>query len=295
MSDPLSWEDQRAFLAIFDGGSLSAAARTLGVTQPTVRARLEALELGIGTVLFTRSSQGLVPTGHARALYAHARAMDHASRAFLRAASATSGEVEGVVRLSVADMVGLEVLPTILTGLRAQHPKLVIEIELSNAQADIGNQAADVAVRMDMPAHDTLIARKVGEITLGLYAHRDYVAQRGNPASLDELDTHDLVGPDRSVADHRFAQAVLPPAACARFMIRTDSHPAQLAAARAGLGIAVVQTPLGAADPYLVRVVPHFVAASLPVWLVAHRDMRHEPRIRVTLDHLAGALELYCR
>ncbi len=256
---------------------------------------LDALEQRIGAVLFTRPSQGLIPTDHARALHDHVRAMEHASRAFLRAASSQSGGIEGTVRLSVADVVGLEVLPAMLATLRAKHPALRVEIELSNVEVDIGKQEADVAVRMRAPAQDTLIARKVGEIPLGLFAHRNYVALRGQPLTLDELADHDLIGPDRSIGDQRMAEAMLPSAAMARFMIRTDSHPGQVAAARAGLGIAVMQHPLGRADSNLVHVLPDFLFGTLPVWMVAHRDMRHDPRVRATLDHLAVSFAEFCK
>jgi DNA-binding transcriptional LysR family regulator len=295
MSATVSWDDQHIFLAVLEGGSLSAAARALGMAQPTVRARLEALEQALGTVLFTRSSQGLLPTDQARALHDHARAMDHASKAFLRAASAPPGEVRGTVRLSVAELVGVEVLPPMLAGLRARHPGLAVEVDLSNVGANLSEQAADVAVRMYAPSQDTLVARKVGGIALGLFAHRDYVAARGRPATLDDLAAHDMIGPDRSAADRRIAEAKLPPAVLARLLVRTDHHPAQLAFARAGLGIVVMHRALGQADPRLVHLLPDLVVDTLPVWVVTHRDLRHEPRIRATLDHLVDEFTRYCQ
>ena len=293
MSD-VSWDDQRVFLAVLEGGSLSAAARALGLAQPTVRARLEALEHALGVALFTRSPQGLQPTDHARGLHGHVLAMDHASRAFLRAVAAPPGEVRGTVRLSVAEMVGIEVLPPMLAGLRARHPDLAIEVELSNLSANIPEQAADIAVRMHAPSQDTLVARKVGGIALGLFAHRDYVDRRGSPRTLDDLAAHDLIGPDRAPADRRALDGLLPPAAIARMRVRTDSHPAQLAFARAGLGIALAHCALGRADPRLVPVLPDVFSVTLPVWLVTHRDLRHEPRVRAAFDHLVEAFTRYC-
>lgn len=298
MSLTVSWDDQRVFLAIFEGGSMSAAARTLGVAQPTVRVRLEALEHLLGSALFTRSSQGLLPTDQARALHSHVRAMDHASRAFVRAATAWRGDggdlVRGTVRLSVAEMVGIEVLPSMLAGLRSRHPALAVEVELSNVSANIGEQQADVAVRMIEPSQDTLVARKVGDIRLGLFAHRDYLLSRGTPQSVDDLVAHDLIGPDRGVADRRALESWFPRNVAARMILRTDSHPAQLAYARAGLGIALCHRAIGLADSRLAEVLPDAISHSLPVWLVAHRDLRHEPRVRATLDHLGEAFARYC-
>jgi len=295
MSAVVSWDDQRAFLAVLEGGSLSAAARALGVTQPTVRTRLEALERSLGTVLFTRSSQGLLPTDHAHALHAHVRAMDHASQAFLRAASAPPGEVKGTVRLSVAELVGIEVIPPMLAGLRRKHPGLALEVSLSNLSANISEQAADVAIRMHSPSQDTLVASKVGEIALGFFAHRDYLAGRGMPMTAEDLADHDFIGPDRSASDLRAVQSIFPPSLISRLVVRTDSHPAQLAFARAGLGIGVMHCALGLADPRLVQVLPGIALPVLPVWLVIHRDLRHLPRIRATMDHLAAAFAAYCQ
>jgi len=298
MSDGVSWDDQRVFLAVLEGGSLSAAARVLGLAQPTVRTRLETLEHALGAALFTRSSQGLLPTDRARALHAHVKAMDHASRAFLRAASARDGGssdgVTGTVRLSVAEMVGVEVLPAMLATLRAAHPGLELEVDLSNTAANLNEQAADIAVRMLAPSQDTLVARKVGDIVMGLFAHRDYIAARGLPETVADLATHDIIGPDRSVMDLRAVEEHLPPALVSRMTVRTDHHPAQLAFARAGLGIVLVHRALGRADARLVHVLPELTPLTLPVWLVTHRDLRHEPRVRVAFDHLVEAFTTYC-
>lgn len=293
MNPPVGWDDQRVFLAVLEGGSLSAAARRLGLAQPTVRARLEALEQALGTVLFTRSAQGLLPTELARSLGDHVRAMAHASDAFVRAASAPPGEIAGAIRIAVSEFVGVEVLPPMLARLRALYPDLSVELVLSNETTNLAEQEADVAVRMRPPAQDTVVARNVGAVALGFFAHRDYVAQRGRPEALGDLAAHDLIGPDRAQADRQLAEALLPAPVLARFVVRTDSHPAQLAAARAGLGVAVVQRPVGLADPSLVHLLPEIVVATLPFWVVTHRDLRSVPRVRATLDHLAREFARY--
>lgn len=295
MSGIVAWEDQRAFLAVLEEGSFSGAARRLGVAQPTMRVRIEALERALGTVLFTRSVNGVVPTEQARALGESARVMARASEAFVRAASSVPGEVAGVVRLSVSEFVGIEVLPSMLTKLRALHPGLIVEIALSDASADLLEQEVDVAVRMHPPRHEALVGKKIGVIELGLFAHVDYLARRGVPSTLDELATHDLIGPDRSRPDLRIASALLPAVHRDRFVVRTDSHPAQLAAARAGLGVAVVERPVGLADPALRAVLPDIVVASLETWIVTHENLRAMPRVRAVFDHLVEAFALYVR
>lgn len=293
MSSRVAWDDQRAFLAVLEEGSLSGAARQLGVTQPTIRARVEALERALGTVLFTRSANGLMPTEQARALADPARAMARSSDAFVRAASARPGEIAGAVRVSVSEFVGLEVLPPMLAILRHAHPGIVVEMSMSNASADLLDQEVDIAVRMHPPRHAALVARKVGSIALGLFAHRDYLERRGAPACLDDLAGHDFIGPDRARGDLELATALHPALARERLAVRVDSHPAQLALARAGLGIAVVQRPVGCADPLLRAVVPDLEVAAFDTWIVTHENLRDVPRVRAVFDHLVAELTRY--
>lgn len=295
MSTRVAWDDQRAFLTVLEEGSLSAAARRLGVAQPTVRARIRALESALGTVLFTRSVNGLAPTEQARALADSAQAMARASDAFVRAASAPPGEIAGAVRLSVSEFVGVEVLPAMLVSLREKHPAVVVEVSLSNASADLLEQEVDIAVRMHPPRQEALVARKVGAIPLGLFAHRDYLARRGVPESVGDLAAHDFIGPDRARSDLELAAAMLPGLARERFAARVDSHPAQLALVRAGLGIAVVQRPVGHADPLLCPVLPDLEIAALETWVVTHEDLRNIPRVRAVFDHLAAAFTRFVR
>lgn len=286
MSDRVNWDDQRAFLAVLEEGSLSAAARRLGVAQPTVRARIEALEHALGAVLFTRSVNGLVATEQARALADPVRAMARASEAFVRTASAPPGEIAGAVRLSVSEFVGVEVLPAMLARLRATHPGIVAEVSLSNASADLLEQEVDIAVRMHPPRQGALVAKKIGTIPLGFFAHHDYIARRGSPASLDDVAGHDFIGPDRARSDLQLAAALHPRLTRDHFAARTDSHPAQLALARAGLGIAVIQRPIGHADPLLRPVLPDLEIGALDTWIVTHEDLRNVPRVRAVFDHL---------
>lgn len=295
MSSNVAWDDQRVFLAVLDEGSLSAAARRLQLTQPTVRARLEALETALGTVFFTRSARGLVPTDQARSLAESARAMERASEAFVRAAQARPGEVAGVVRVSVPDVVGIEVLPPMLARLRARHPAIVVELVLSNASADLLKQEVDVAVRMHAPKQDDLLAQKIGAIPLGLYAHADYLARRGEPKTLEDCAMHDFIGPDRDRRDLDVAAKLTPGLKRRQFVVRTDSHPAQVAAVRAGLGIAMTHKAIGRADAALKPVLPHLSFGGLDTWLVTAERLIKLPRIRAVFDHLVKAFRAYAR
>jgi len=291
----VAWDDQRAFLAVLEEGSLSAAARRLGLTQPTVRVRLEALEAALKTVLFTRSANGLTPTEQARALGESARAIARASDAFVRAASAPLGEIAGTVRISVSELVGIEVIPSMLATLRTRHPQVVVELALSDAAADLLDQEVDIAVRMHQPRQGALVAKKIGAIPLGFFAHVDYLAMRGEPAGIEDFIEHDFIGPDRVRADLALAVAVHPGLTRGRFIVRTDSHPAQLAAARAGMGIAVVQRPIGNADPTLGAVLPGLTVALLETWIVTHENLLGLPRVRAVYDHLVEAFAIFAR
>lgn len=293
MNRIIDWDDQRIFLAVLQEGSLSGAARRLGVTQPTIRARLTALETALGISLFTRSVRGLVPTDQARALGQSARAMARASEAFVREAASSPGETVGMVRISVAEIVGIEVLPAMLLPLRKDHPGLALEIQLTNEAANLLEQEVDVAVRMHPPKQGALIARKVPSISLGLFAHADYLAERGTPRTLSDLASHDIIGPDRSRPDWDAVARWLPTIDPARVVIRTDSHPAQLAMARAGLGIAVAHRSLGLADARLLSVLPDAFYPTLDAWVVVHEDLRDVPRIRTVFDALVKAFERY--
>ena len=284
MSKSVSWDDQRVFLAVLDEGSLAGAARRLGLSHPTVRARIEALEQALGTVLFTRSVNGLTATEAAETLRHAAQTMATASELFVRQASAPVGKAAGTVRISVSEFMGVEVLPPMLLSVRTHFPDIKLELSLTNLAEDVLAQEVDIAVRTVAPKQAALVARKVAGIPIGLFASRDYVARRGAPASLADLVHHDTIGPDRSPLDlAATVQLGLQPN---QFAVRTDSHPAQLAAARAGLGIAPVQVTIGLQDPGLVRVLPDFSIMTLEVWIVAHENLIKAPRVRAVFDEL---------
>lgn len=294
MSDAdLAWDDQRAFLTVLDTGSLSAAARALGLTQPTVRHRVEALERAIGQPLFVRGVNGLAPTPEALGLAGHVRRMAHASAAFRREAQGSASEVAGLVRLSVSDFVGIEVVPPMLAALRERHPRLAVELLLTNANTDLPGQEADVAVRMARPSQGSLVARHVGSIPLGFFAARTYLDRNGLPGTVADLTRHTMVGPDRMQAYVAILDALSREAGGPLHVgLRSDSHPAQLAAVRAGLGIGVVQVPIGERD--LVRVLPDRVVHDLDTWIVAHEDVRRSARIDALFNHLVEAFRAYC-
>ncbi len=289
-----SWDLYGAFLAVMQGGSLSAAARSLGVTQPTVRRQIEKLESMLGVVLFTRASNGLVPTELAIATLPHAESIAATARAFVRSVSGATDGDRGTVRLACSEVVGIEVLPPMLAELIARHPRLQLELVLSNRNEDLLRRDADLAVRMARPTQEGLVTRKVGRIELGLFATDAYLAHHRAPAKLGDLlrDDHALVGRDRDRGIiGALAHAGLPTRP-RDYALRTDSDVAQLAAVRAGLGIGICQVPIARRDPALRRVLPS-LRFDLETWVVMHEDLRTARRVRLVFDHLVDRLARY--
>jgi DNA-binding transcriptional LysR family regulator len=292
--DP-SWDLYRSFLAVLQERSLSGAARALGLAQPTIGRHIDALEQAVGFQLFTRSQHGLAPTEAAEELRPHAEALSATAASLLRVASAQGGAVRGAVRITASEVIGAEILPPIVTALREQYPELVIELVLSNAVEDLIRRDADIAVRMVKPSQGALVARHLGEIKLGLHAHRRYLDRHGRPARLSELSDHALIGFDQETAALRSMLKRVTGFRRDTFALRANSDLAQLAAIRAGFGIGVCQVRLAERDEALVRVLPEAFELTLDTWLAMHEDLRTSRRCRVVFDALAAGLSGYIK
>jgi len=291
---PPDWDHHRSFLAVLRTGSLSAAARSLGLTQPTVARHIALLEQALGGVsLFLRSPQGLSPTALALRLQPQAEAMAAAAQAMARMAEGDEACMTGAVRITASEVIGVEVLPPILKALRDDHPGLVVELVLSNSTADLLRRDADIAVRMLPPNQDALIQKRAGIISLGLHAHPAYLAAHGTPETFADLAGHAVIGFDQDVQSGRIVEAQGLPVNRAAFAWRTDSHLAQLAAIRAGCGIGFCQMELARRAPRLSRLLADRITVPLETWITMHEDLRHDRRMRVVFDHLHAAIAAY--
>ena len=290
-----NWEWYRSFVAVLDAGSLSAAGRAIGMTQPTVGRHVDSLEAALGLKLFTRSFDGFAPTDAALELKPYATALASTAAALRRVASSQGGGVRGTVRVTASEIISVEVLPPILAALRQAHPALAIELVPSNRVEDLLQREADIAVRMVRPTQDALVARRVGSIEVGLHAHRRYLDGRRAPRTLDDLAGHALVGWDTENAYIRQLSAQYPAISRDRFAFRADSDVAQLAAIRAGLGIGFCQAGLAARDPGMVRVLRTRFTLALDTWVAMHADLRDSPRCAATFAALASGLQAYIR
>lgn len=286
------WALYRTLLAVLDEGSLSAAARSLGLTQPTVARHIDALEDALGVDLFVRSQRGLDPTDLAHALRPQAQIMATTAAALLRTGSGTLGSVTGTVRITASDVVGVEHLPPILARLRREHPALVIELTLSDRLDDLLARESDIAVRMTEPTQTALLARRLPSVEIGFHAHRDYLERRGTPYKLTDLAEHDLIGYDRETPVLKAMAERLAPLDRQSFALRSDSNLAQLAAIRAGFGIGLCQLGIARRDPALARVLPT-IALPLPLWIVMHEDLKTSARFRAVFDALVAGLAVY--
>lgn len=285
--DP-EWNLYRSFLAVAAEGSLSGAARRLRVTQPTISRHVEMLEAQLGTALFTRSQRGLSPTAMAEEILPLAREMEATAAALKRASSGEAVAERGVVRLTSSPTVAVSVLPAILADFSHLHPTIDIELVIVTELLDLLRRDADIAVRMIRPTQKALVARRLGEVELGLYAHRRYLAARGTPTLVD-LERHRLISFDRDNATlHSMAGAEDLSRRCAGF--RCDNLPAQMAALRLGTGFGLMAVITAGRDPDLVRIMPERFSVRREIWLVMHEDVRSIRRIRLMSDFLAERL-----
>jgi len=289
------WEFYRTFLEVARDGSLSGAARKLGLTQPTVGRHIDALETALGLSLFSRSPQGLKATPAALELVSHAEAMASASAALRRTASGGGDADRGTVRLTASEMVGCEVLPPMLSRFREAHSGIAIELALNNRNEDLLRREADIAVRMVRPRQKSLAARRIGKSPVGLFAHRRYVERFGVPSAVADLEGHCLIGFDRDAEPLKSLGAMPRPLRREMFGFRSDSDLAQFSALKSGVGIGGCQHAIARRNSDLVPVLAKLIRFELDVWLVMHEDMRSTARVRLLFDHLADALSAFLR
>jgi DNA-binding transcriptional LysR family regulator len=287
------WHLFRAFLAVVREGSLSSAARVLGTTQPTMGRQVAALEASLGLTLFTRSIDGLSPTEAGLRLIPSVEAMAAAAEAAHRSASGEVDEARGTVRITASQVIGAEVLPPILAEFHALHPRIAVELALSNRNEDLLRGDADIAVRMVRPTQGALVVKRIGRIDVGLYGHRHYLKAHPMPRKLQDLSQHTLIGYDRDQASAQMIEKMGPSVSRDMFAFRSDSEFAQLAALRAGVGIGASQLGIARRDRNLVPVLHDALIFSMDAWVAMHPDLRSNRRIRLMFDTLAVELKRY--
>ena len=287
MKQDFDWGLVRSFLAALDCGSLMGAARALGSSQPTVGRHIAELESQLGVVLFERTGRGLLPSDTALRLAESARAMENGALQLAHKVSAAQARITGTVRLSASQTAASYLLPSILTQMQQILPDIQVELVVSNAVSNLLRREADIALRMVQPAQSTLIAKRIGKLTLGAYAHRDYLRRCGTPRQPADLLKHTLIG---HVQDEGIVQgfaAMGHSVGPEHFALRTDDLNAYWELVRAGAGVGFVANYVARSDSAMVAILPALKIPPIPVWLAVHREIRTSARIRAVFDYLA--------
>ena len=290
MAAEFDWRLIRSFLAALDQGSLLGAARALRSTQPTLGRHIAELEAQLGVVLFERTGRGLLPSPTALRLAESARAMEAGADQLARGVSGAQSAISGSVRITASQPVACLLLPPILACLRQALPDVQVELVSSNEVSNLLRREADIALRMVQPDQASLVARRIARVTLGAYAHLDYLRRRGTPRQIEDLLVHDVIGGDRDDSVLRgFARFGFPVAVDA-VSFRTDDLIAQWEAVRAGLGVGFIADYVARTDRHVLPVLPMLKVPPLPMWLTVHREIRTSRRIRAVYDFLAEAV-----
>lgn len=281
----MDWNDLRYFLAVARTGSLTLASSDLGSSQSTVSRRISELEKSIGTSLFRRHQTGYFLTDGGQEVLRHAELVEDSVMALERAASGLDRSPVGTVRLATSDNLATDLVVPALLAFRERYPGICLEILTGTATTELERREADIALRVVRPTGGNLKIRRVGHMTYSVYGSRDYVERHPTRYGEPLGGRHAIAWDD--------AHAHLPAAAWlarehpgCRIAMITSSLGTQIAAVRAGLGLAVIPDFLTVKEDF-VRVIPPEQMFSAEVWLVTHADLAASARIRALADFLS--------
>ncbi|MCA0873715.1 LysR family transcriptional regulator [Seohaeicola saemankumensis] len=284
------WNQARAFLVTAEEGSLSAAARALGLTQPTLGRQVAGLEEALGVTLFERVGRGIMLTQAGVELLDHVRGMGDAAGRISLAASGQSQSVEGAVSITASDLMSAYHLPPVIARLREIAPGIEVTVVAANDVRDLTRREADVAIRHVRPEQPELIAKLIGHGDAGFYAARRYVSRVGRPDTLADLTGLDFVGfarDDQLIA--RLGEMGLP-LRPENFRLFAENGMVYWNLIAEGLGVGILPDDLAGPDPRLTRLIPDMEPIRFPLWLTTHRELHTSRRIRVVFDLLAEML-----
>jgi DNA-binding transcriptional LysR family regulator len=284
------WNRARAFLVTAEEGSLSAAARALGLAQPTLGRQVDALEEELGVVLFERAGRGLTLTPSGLELLDHVRAMGEAANRMSLSAAGQSQSIEGKVVIAASEVYAAFLLPPILTKLRQAQPGIEVEIVVSTKASDLLRREADIAIRNFRPSEPDLVARKIRDVPARLYATPAYLDSLNNPQLPYDLRQADFISIDGSGMFLKGLNAMGFHLTERNFPILTENYLVMWELVKHGLGIGILDGAIGDAEPRVTRVLPDLAPLMFPIWLVAHRELNTSRRIRLVFDLLAKEL-----
>lgn len=289
-STKFDWNHARAFLATAEEGSLTAAARALDLTQPTLGRQIAALEAELGVALFDRIARGLTLTPSGLELVEHVRAMREAANTVSLTASGRSQAIEGTIRITATDIYAAYVLPPMVARLRELAPGIIVEVIATNAVSDLRRREADIAIRSAAPTDPALIARKVRDDEAHLYATPGYLDAIGRPKKAADFSHAHFIGFDNNEPYIKGLNEIGFNLTGDNFAVLTASHHVHWQLTKQGVGIGVMQRDTGDAEPTVERALPSLEAFPVPIWLVAHRELNTSRRVRLVFDFLADAL-----
>lgn len=286
------WDDLKHLLAVARHGSTLAAGRALGVDQSTVQRRLVELERRIGQSLVQRQPSGYRLTEFGREMLPFAEAVERSVQAFERQLDTLGTETAGVIRLTCPEPIVNRIMQTgLLDRFHAKHPALRVQFVMSDKYIDLSQGDADVALRSGDTDDDELVGRKIGDSIWAVYASQTYIERHGQPAGIEDLAKHALVGFDDTLAKHRIAQWLGKVAPDAQMAARSSSVLGLIYSVKAGIGIGPLPLPLGDAEPDLVRVLGP-VAELSRIWrLLTTRELRRTPRVSAFFDFIVEEIE----
>ena len=283
----MDWSAIRDFLAVAETGSLSAAARQLKVSQPTLSRRIADLEESLSATLFLRTPKGLLLTETGEGMLKDARNMETLALAIERQADAGREALEGTLRVSATEGLGVKWLPKCLKSFHDRYPRLQVEILIDNRTVNLVRREADIALRLFRPEQPDLIARKIGSIHMGMYGSAAYFSQHGRPERQAELKAHRHVGFDEAMTQRADVQRLESWFSPENIVHRSNSFIGHMEAASAGIGLAMMDCYLGESAPELERVMADKLFYEMGIWLVTHAEIGRSARIRVLFDHIA--------
>lgn len=287
------WNRARAFLVTAEEGSLSAAARALDMTQPTLGRQVTALEDELGVALFERGGKGLVLTPSGLELVEYVRAMGEAASHFSLAASGQSDSIEGNICISATEVTAVFVLPEIIRKLREQQPGIHVEIIASNSASNLKRREADIAIRSFRPTEPDLIAKKLSDLVAAMYATPSYLNSLGLPNSISGFNEANFIGFGNNNDEYLKALNEKGFSLSERnFPVRTDSHLVHWELTKRGVGIGVMPIEVGDLDPQVERIIPGSVVFNGEVWLVSHRELKMNRRVRTVFDFLVSEFSI---
>lgn len=286
----LDWNHLQAFLTTVETGSLSAAARTLGLTQPTLSRQISALEQALSLMLFERAGKRLTLTDAGRELLHSAQEMGKAANNLALSAEGQRSDLSGLVRITASEIMSAYVLPDVIKELRLRAPQIRVEVVASDDIENLIQRDADIALRHVRPEQPDLVARLLCEHVGYFFADKGYLDSRGPPKSVEDLSQFDWIAMgdiDRMQA-YLAAMGINLPRKV--FRLNSQSTLVGWELAKSGLGICPMDAKIADHTPHMLRVLPKELTVTFPIWLVTHREIHTNPRIRLVFDLLAASI-----